>query len=140
MSILDAYKEGFLRSQTSLIQTAGRAARTITSTVMMYADRMTGSIKAAITECNRRRKKQIEFNEKNKITPKGIKKAITEGIEKGYEAQELVREATDLTYKEFEKEMLISELGHKMEVAARNLQFEKAAEIRDKIRELKRSK
>ncbi len=137
--ILDADKEGFLRSQTSLIQTAGRAARNINGTVIMYADRMTKSIKAAITECDRRRKKQLEFNQRNKITPQSIKKAISVGIEEEYAAEDLVREQTDLSPEEFEKEMIIAEFEHEMEVAARNLQFEKAAVIRDKILSLKKN-
>jgi excinuclease ABC subunit B len=137
VAILDADKEGFLRSQTSLIQTAGRAARHINATVIMYADKLTGAIEGTIKESNRRRKKQVEFNRKNKITPRTITKAIVDGIEKEYEASQLVREMTELSSKEFEIEMLVAELEQEMELAARNLQFEHAAQLRDKISELK---
>ncbi len=138
VAILDADKEGFLRSQTSLIQTAGRAARNINGTVIMYADRVTGSIAEAIKESNRRREKQLEFNEINNIKPKSIQKAIVDGIEKEYEAEELAREATELNAKDYELQILITELEQEMELCARNLQFEQAAKIRDKLAELKK--
>jgi excinuclease ABC subunit B len=137
VAILDADKEGFLRSATSLIQVAGRAARNINGTVIMYADTSTGSIKKAVSESNRRRKIQLEFNEKNKITPRSIQKAIREGIEDLEEAQEFVADLTGQAKDEYELNKYISELEYEMELAARNLQFEKAAVIRDKIKELK---
>jgi excinuclease ABC subunit B len=137
VAILDADKEGFLRSATSLIQVAGRAARNINGTVIMYADNMTGSMKKAIAESNRRRNLQLEFNSKNKITPRSIQKAIREGIEDLYEAEEFVQNLTGQDRDEYELNKYISELEYEMELAARNLQFEKAAMIRDKLKELK---
>jgi len=138
VAILDADKEGFLRSQTSLIQVAGRAARNINGQVIMYADTQTGSMKRAISECNRRRKKQLEYNKYNNITPKTIVKAIREGIEATQEAQELVREVVQESPEEFEREIVLVELEREMEVAARNLQFERAAELRDQIIRLRK--
>jgi len=134
--VLDADKEGFLRSQTSLIQVAGRAARNLNGQVIMYADEITGSMKRALAEMDRRRKTQVEFNKKHNITPKSIEKAITEGIEMLEEAKEEVIEVTGQSLDEFEKQEVISELEREMELAARNLQFEKAAQIRDQIRVL----
>ncbi|MFH1441511.1 MAG: helicase-related protein, partial [Candidatus Omnitrophota bacterium] len=135
VAILDADKEGFLRSATSLIQVAGRAARNINGTVIMYADTLTGSIKKAISESNRRRKIQLEFNKKNKITPRSIQKAIKEGIEDLEQAEELVINLTGQKKEEFELKKYIAELEYQMELAARNLQFELAAQIRDKIKD-----
>jgi len=137
VAILDADKEGFLRSATSLIQVAGRAARNINGSVIMYADTITGSMKKAIDESARRRKIQLEFNRKNKITPRGIQKAIRQGIEDLEEAEEFVADLTGQELDEYELKKYISELQYQMELAARNLQFEKAAIIRDKIKELK---
>ena len=137
VAILDADKEGFLRSVTSLIQVAGRAARNINGTVIMYADIITGSIKRAIAESNRRREIQLEFNRKNKITPRSIQKAIRQGIEDLEETQDFVVGLTGQEKDEYELNKYISELEYEMELAARNLQFEKAAQIRDKIKELK---
>ncbi|MFH1413799.1 MAG: excinuclease ABC subunit UvrB [Candidatus Omnitrophota bacterium] len=138
VAILDADKEGFLRSATSLIQVAGRAARNINGTVIMYADNITRSMKKAIDESSRRRKIQLEFNKKNKVTPRTIKKAIRQGIEDLKEAQDFVVELTGENVEEFQLHKYISQLQYEMELAARNLQFEKAAEIRDKIREIKK--
>jgi excinuclease ABC subunit B len=137
VAILDADKEGFLRSATSLIQVAGRAARNINGTVIMYADTLTGSMKKAIAESNRRRKIQLEFNKTNKVTPRSIQKAIREGIEDLEETEEFVESLTGLEKDEYELNKYIAELEYEMELAARNLQFEKAAVIRDKIKELK---
>jgi excinuclease ABC subunit B len=137
VAILDADKEGFLRSATSLIQVAGRAARNINGTVIMYADSLTRSMKKAIAESNRRRKIQMEFNEKNKITPRSIQKAIKKGIEDLEETETFVQDLTGQARDEFELNKYISELQYEMELAARNLQFEQAAVIRDKIRELR---
>jgi excinuclease ABC subunit B len=139
VAILDADKEGFLRSQTSLIQVAGRAARNIKGQVIMYADTVTDSMRKAIGESRRRREKQIEFNQKNKITPQTIKKAIRDGIEGLEEAEGLVRQVSGESDEEFEFNSIISGLEYEMELAARNLQFEKAAKIRDKIKELKKT-
>jgi excinuclease ABC subunit B len=138
VAILDADKEGFLRSETSLIQVAGRAARNINGTVIMYAANVTYSMKKAIDETNRRRMKQIEFNKRNNITPQSIKKAIKEGIESNRKARELVYNVVKQTDREYELATLIAHLEKEMELAARNLQFEQAAALRDQIEELKR--
>jgi len=137
VAILDADKEGFLRSATSLIQVAGRAARNINGTVIMYADTITGSMKKAIAESNRRRQMQLEFNRKNRITPRSIQKAIKQGIEDLADAEEFVVDLTGQAKDEYELNKYLSELEYEMELAARNLQFEKAAVLRDKIKEMK---
>jgi len=137
VAILDADKEGFLRSETSLIQVAGRAARHIDGYVIMYADTITNSMRKAIDETNRRRKKQTEFNKANNITPRSIEKAIKDGIESFKKAEEIVMEAAGQSEEEYEKEMLIAELEREMELCARNLQFERAAQLRDKTKRLK---
>lgn len=137
VAILDADKEGFLRSATSLIQVAGRAARNINGTVIMYADTMTDSMRKAINESSRRRKIQLEFNKTHNITPRSIQKAIREGIEIYEEAQDFVAELTGEARDEYELNKYISELEYEMELAARNLQFEKAAQLRDEIRKFK---
>ncbi|MDO8535428.1 MAG: excinuclease ABC subunit UvrB [Candidatus Omnitrophota bacterium] len=137
VAILDADKEGFLRSETSLIQVAGRAARHINGEVIMYADRVTKSMKKTITETDRRREIQIAFNKKHNITPRSIEKAIKEGIESYKKAREVIAEVVEESDEEFDITSLIGELQHDMEVAARNLQFERAAVLRDQIKELK---
>ncbi|MDD5545790.1 MAG: excinuclease ABC subunit UvrB [Candidatus Omnitrophica bacterium] len=138
VAILDADKEGFLRSETSLIQLSGRAARHINGRVIMYADNITGSLKRAIGETNRRRALQLEYNKENNITPKSIQKAIREGIEMLQEAEEVEMEAVGVKAGGYETEKIIEELEYEMDLAARNLQFEKAAVIRDKIAELRK--
>jgi len=137
VAILDADKEGFLRSETSLIQVAGRAARNIDGRVIMYADTITNSMKRAIDETDRRRKSQVDFNKKNNITPKSIQKAIREGIESIKRAEEIVIEAAGQDEESYEKEMLIAELEREMELSARNLQFERASQLRDRIAKLR---
>ena len=139
VAILDADKEGFLRSATSLIQVAGRAARHENGTVIMYADTLTGSMERAMRESGRRRELQIEFNKKHGITPRSIQKAIREGIEGLEDAEDLVMQAAGQEPEEYELNRYIAELEYEMELAARNLQFEKAAVIRDKIKELKKN-
>jgi len=139
VAILDADKEGFLRSETSLIQVAGRAARNIDGRVIMYADTITNSMRKAIEETNRRRKKQTEFNKANNITPRSIEKSIKKGIESFKKAEEIVIEAAGQSEEDYEKEMLISELEREMELCARNLQFERAAKLRDRIAQLRGS-
>jgi excinuclease ABC subunit B len=136
VAILDADKEGFLRSQTSLIQTAGRAARNINGRVIMYANKKTAAMRATISESERRRKIQQAFNEKYNISPRSIEKAIRQGIEELADAQETVMEAAGLSEEEYALSSIVVELEREMELAARNLQFEKAALIRDKIKEL----
>jgi excinuclease ABC subunit B len=137
VAILDADKEGFLRSETSLIQVAGRAARHINGEVIMYADRITKSMKKTIDETGRRREIQIAFNKKHGITPRSIEKAIKEGIESYKKAREVIALVVEENDEEYDITSLIGELQHDMEVAARNLQFERAAILRDQIKELK---
>ncbi|MDD5668686.1 MAG: excinuclease ABC subunit UvrB, partial [Candidatus Omnitrophica bacterium] len=127
VAILDADKEGFLRSETSLIQVAGRAARNINGTVIMYADTITGSMKRAVQESLRRRKIQLAFNKENNISPRSIQKAIKEGIEEFEQSENFVMGLTGEARDEYELNKYISELEYEMELSARNLQFEKAA-------------
>jgi len=139
VAILDADKEGFLRSAWSLIQVMGRAARHLEGKVIMYADNMTSSMKKAIVETNRRRQIQLEYNSKHKITPKGIQKAIHdigEMIPKSAEEAEKTRIIADIPADEAKR--LIKELEEKMKLAADNLEFEKAAGLRDQIILLKK--
>ena len=140
VAILDADKEGFLRSETSLIQTVGRAARNAEGHVIMYADNMTDSMRKAIEETGRRRKIQQKYNEEHGITPQTIKKAVRDLISISKEiAQEEVRFEKDpesMTRKELEK--LIADIQKKMQKAAADLNFEAAAELRDKMIELKK--
>lgn len=138
VAVLDADKEGFLRSSTSLIQVAGRAARNINGMVIMYADTMTDSMRRAIDEMERRRSLQLEFNEKNNVKPATIKKAVREGIEIFKKAKELVTDTARETEEEHELASFISQLEEEMKEAARNLQFEKAITLRDQIKELKK--
>jgi len=137
VAILDADKEGFLRSTTSLIQVAGRCARNINGLVIMYSDTITRSMQQAISESNRRRAVQLEYNIKNKITPKSIEKAIKEGIEIYINEEEKICGRLDVSEDELEVRQAIDELEKEMFIAAKNLQFEKAANIRDRIKELK---
>lgn len=140
VAILDADKEGFLRSETSLIQTIGRAARNLEGKVIMYADKITDSMKKAIDETNRRRGIQEEYNKENKITPKGIIKKVRDVIEATKVAEEDVKYGIDQNIdimKKDDVEDLVKKLEAEMLEAAENLQFERAAELRDKITELK---
>ncbi len=136
VAILDADKEGFLRSDVSLIQTSGRAARHINGTVIMYADRVTHSMKTAMDEMSRRRKKQEEYNLQNKITPTSIKKEIREGIEQWKEAKEIVQEVVGQSKEEHELKSYLAYLYDRMLRASSALDFEKAAKFRDEIRKL----
>ena len=138
VAILDADKEGFLRSATALIQVSGRCARNINGKVIMYADEVTKSMKKAIGESSRRRKLQIEFNRKHRITPRTIQKAIREGIEIYYREEDALKQRLGLDSDEFELRDIIAQLEKEMYIAAKNLHFEKAAELRDKIEELKK--
>jgi len=137
VAILDADKEGFLRSSTSLIQVGGRAARNINGTVIMYADTITGSMKKAVSESRRRRKLQLEFNRRHSISPRSIQKSIKQGIEIFDETEEFVQALTGEPKEQYQLHKYISELEYEMELAARNLLFEKAAGLRDKIKELR---
>ena len=138
VAVLDADKEGFLRSTTSLIQVAGRAARNINGTVIMYADNITDSMKRAIDEMDRRRKLQLKFNKEYNIKPTTIKKAIREGIESIKKAEEIVTSIAGETQEGYEVTTLISELEEEMKESARNLQFERAIVLREQIGELKK--
>ena len=133
VAILDADKEGFLRSETSLIQTIGRAARNVDGRVLMYADRITGSMDRAISETNRRRKLQMEFNKTHGITPQSIKKVVHKVISTMTEIEEdqPERQMTDIVSE-------IEILRNEMQLAACDLQFEKAAQLRDKIKKLEK--
>ncbi len=139
VAILDADKEGFLRSETSLIQTIGRAARNSESRVIMYADNITKSMDKAMKETERRRKIQIEYNEKNGITPQTIIKDVREVIEATKVAEEKVEYKSEdkKTISEKDKKKLIKKYTEEMMDAAKNLQFERAAELRDIINDLK---
>ncbi|GAQ25781.1 excinuclease ABC subunit UvrB [Tepidanaerobacter syntrophicus] len=143
VAILDADKEGFLRSETSLIQTIGRAARNIDGKVIMYADTITQSMARAINETNRRRKIQLEYNKKHGIVPTTVQKTIREPIEATKVAED---EADYLPEKDIEKmskkelKALVENLEKEMQEAAKRLEFEKAAEIRDIIFEIKAEK
>lgn len=138
VAILDADKEGFLRSERSLIQTIGRAARNSNGRVIMYADNMTDSMNKAITETNRRRSIQLDYNTKHKITPTTIKKEIRDAIA-GKETQEMAARYMKRKTKGNRKdaEALIGNLEKEMREAARVLDFERAAELRDMIQEMK---
>ena len=145
VAILDADKEGFLRSERSLIQTMGRAARHLNGAALLYADVMTDSMRRAIAEVERRRNKQIAFNAQHGITPKGISKRIKDLIDGVYdadEAQTLLRAAQDdaryeaMSEKQIARE--IKQLEKKMLEHAKNLEFEQAAKVRDQLAELKK--
>jgi excinuclease ABC subunit B len=133
--ILDADKQGFLRSERSLVQTIGRAARNSDGRVIMYADKMTDSMKYAINETNRRRGIQEEYNKEHNIIPKTIIKGIQESISVKVEVNEESKLTTEMTKKEREK--VIADLEKQMRSAAKKLDFERAAELRDIILELK---
>lgn len=139
VAILDADKEGFLRSETSLIQTIGRAARNSDGHVIMYADKITESMRIAIDETNRRREIQKRYNEEHGITPTTIRKAVRDRISITKEAIETVdkleKDPESMSVKEIEK--LISKLTKEMQKAAAELNFEVAAELRDQMMVLK---
>ena len=138
MAILDADKEGYLRSKTSLIQTIGRAARNVDSKVIMYADTKTKSMKAAIDETGRRRTKQLKYNKENHITPLSIKKSIDEILESTAEQDHVtvdIENAKQLVGKDLDT--YIRKLEKKMNNFASKLEFEDAAQIRDEINRLK---
>ena len=139
VAILDADKEGFLRSETSLIQTVGRAARNAEGHVVMYADNVTDSMRAAIEETNRRRSIQQKYNEEHGITPQTIKKAVRDliSISKAVAKEEVTFEKDPESMSRKELEKLIADVQKKMQKAAADLNFEAAAELRDKMIELK---
>lgn len=144
VAVLDADKEGFLRSERSLIQTMGRAARHVNGTAILYADKMTNSMNRAIDETNRRREKQILFNKNNNITPRGINKNIKDMIDGVYDLENAQREMEALKTKARYDAMSEKELAKELKLlekqmlgAAKNMEFEKAAEYRDKLKVLK---
>jgi excinuclease ABC subunit B len=139
VAILDADKEGFLRSERSLIQTIGRAARNADGRVLMYADTITESMDKAIKETERRRKIQIAYNEKHGITPQTIRKKVRDVIEATKVAESKADYLADAKGKmsKRDREAMIARLEAEMKEAAKNLQFERAAELRDAILELK---
>ena len=132
VAILDADKEGFLRSETSLIQTVGRAARNADSKVIMYADTVTESMRKCITETNRRREIQKKFNEENGIVPETVKKDIHDIVEISSPVVS-ISGRTGVKLTERERDALISDLEAKMKKAAQMLEFEIAAQLRDEI-------
>jgi len=142
--VLDADKEGFLRAERSLIQTIGRAARHINGAAILYADKMTDSMKAAIEETERRRRKQVAYNERLGITPVGVTKRIKDIIDGVYdideERKQLKAAQAQAKYeampeKDLEREL--KRIEREMLDAAKNLEFEKAAELRDRLYQLK---
>ena len=137
VAILDADKEGFLRSQTSLIQTIGRTARNVNAKVILYADRITDSMKKAIDETNRRRTIQLDYNARHGITPQTIRKEIQRGLSDELKARKRAQEAIHLDETEFDRTEMIAELEKAMLAAAEALEFEKAAALRDQLAELK---
>ena len=144
VAILDADKEGFLRSERSLIQTIGRAARHLNGTAILYADRITDSMRRAIDETERRRNKQLAFNAEHGIVPRGVVKRIKDIIDGVYDAdtarQELKAAQTAAEYKVMDEKSLtrkVKKIEKDMQDAAKNLEFEKAAVLRDQLKELK---
>ncbi|MEC7775020.1 MAG: excinuclease ABC subunit UvrB [Planctomycetota bacterium] len=138
VAILDADKEGFLRSETALVQTIGRAARHVEARVILYADSVTGSMSRAMGETARRRKLQEEFNREHGIEPRSISKAILPGIEEEIRAHKIVRRVVGDDNETFQKRENLLQLEKEMLHAAENLEFERAAELRDSIDELKK--
>jgi excinuclease ABC subunit B len=141
VSILDADKEGFLRSERSLIQTCGRAARNVSGEVILYGSEVTRSMSRAVEETKRRRLMQAEFNEKHGITPESIRKEIHNILDSVYESDYVTVPAVEEEVSEYrtveELDKCIAGLEKKMKEAAANLEFEEAARLRDEIRDLK---
>ncbi len=137
VAILDADKEGFLRSETSLIQTIGRAARNVNAEVILYADKVTASMQRAMDETRRRRDIQLEYNKVHGITPETVKSVISSGIEEEIAARKFVQEAAGQAANDYVTEEYLQELHNDMLQAAANLEFERAAELRDRVAKLK---
>jgi excinuclease ABC subunit B len=136
VAILDADKEGFLRSDTSLIQTIGRAARNVNAEVILYADRVTDSMQRAINETNRRRQAQLAYNEEHGITPQSVRAAISMGIEEEIAVRQFVQEAAGKDAQNYVTQEYIEELRQRMLQAAADQKYEEAAELRDEINRL----
>jgi len=139
VAILDADKEGFLRSETSLVQMIGRTARNVNALVVLYADRVTTAMRRAIDETNRRRALQMRYNEEHGITPDTVHKAIRQSLMSEVSALRTVREAVHAEEGEYDRQDLLRELEQEMLQAAEELDFERAAALRDHIAELKQS-
>jgi excinuclease ABC subunit B len=146
VAILDADKEGFLRSERSLIQTIGRAARHLHGTAILYADRITESMRKAISETDRRRAKQVTYNEEHGITPQSVVKRIKDIIDSAYDVDDeraslkaAQTEAKYLAMSEKEVAKELARLEKEMLNAAKNLEFEKAAQVRDQLKKLRES-
>jgi excinuclease ABC subunit B len=139
VAILDADKEGFLRSETSLIQMIGRCARNVDAQVYLYADKITPAMQAAMSETTRRRKVQEEYNRVNNITPQTIVKAIRHGIDMELKARRTARDLITRSETVYDQTEMIRMLEEEMLQAASNLEFEKAAEIRDRLQQLKQT-
>ncbi len=143
VAILDADKEGFLRSETSLIQTIGRAARNVDGRVILYADKMTGSMERALAETNRRREKQLAYNAEHGITPESVKRGISDILDSPYEKGDRVQVPMGVAEKDAKPflgsnfQATLRDLEAKMREAAGNLEFETAARLRDEIKRLK---
>jgi excinuclease ABC subunit B len=135
--ILDADKEGFLRSQTSLIQTAGRAARHVNGEVVLFADTVTDSMQALINISEYRRAKQVEYNEKHGITPQTVRRAVQESLHTILRGREMAASVINEAGGDFDLTELLRELEDEMQQASANLEFERAALLRDQIMEVK---
>ena len=139
VAVLDADKEGFLRSETSLVQTIGRAARNVEGRVILYGDKITGSMKRALDETNRRRKKQQDYNIKHDITPKSVQKNVSDaltGFYEGHTDQNYITATVEDTKPGANLQNHLDALRKKMHISAENLEFEEAARIRDEIKRL----